>query len=82
MIYIDAATIPALHETATRIGLKPIIGGRLTLRPFPTISVARMAETVEGVRLAPWPRVYVDLRETGVNGEEAADHLREVCRAR
>ena len=82
VIYIDATTIPALHETATRIGLKPITGGRLTLRPFPTISVARVAETVEGVRLAPWPRVYVDLRETGVHGEEAADHLPEVCRAR
>ncbi|MGD0836257.1 MAG: hypothetical protein ABSB49_06400, partial [Polyangia bacterium] len=29
-----------------------------------------------------WPRVYADLRHTGVRGEEAAEHLREIVRGR
>ncbi len=28
----------------------------------------------------PWPRAYADLRKVGVRGEEAAEHLKEVCR--
>lgn len=27
----------------------------------------------------PWPRAFADLRDTGARGEDAADHLREVC---
>jgi hypothetical protein len=60
----------------------PIEGGRLTLRPFPTVAVRRLAETIDGLRVAPWPRVYVDLLSAGVRGEEAAEHLREVIHAR
>jgi hypothetical protein len=38
----------------------------------------RLAKEMEGLRVAPWPRVYADLLSLGVRGEEAAEHLREV----
>lgn len=34
-----------------------------------------------GLRVAPWPRVYADLRAVGVRGEEAVEHLREMVRS-
>jgi len=80
VVYVDAGTIPALEMVARRADLDPIEGGRLTLRPLPTASVRHLAELVDGLRVAPWPRVYVDLRDTGVRGEVAAEHLREVRR--
>lgn len=81
-VYVGADTIVGLEAIAADAGLRPIEGGRLTLRPFPTVAVRRLAETLDGLRVAPWPRVYVDLRRSGVRGEEAAEHLREVIRAR
>ena len=81
-VYAGAGTIVGLEAIAADAGLRPIEGGRLTLRPFPTVAVRRLTEEVDGLRVAPWPRVYVDLRATGVRGEEAAEHLREVIRAR
>lgn len=48
------------------------------LRPFPTVAVPRLVQWVGGVAVAPWPRVYADLRPTGVRGEESAEHLAEV----
>lgn len=81
-VYVDAHTIVGLEAIAIDAGLRPIAGGRLALRPFPTVAVRRLAEEIDGLRVAPWPRVYVDLRTTGVRGEEAAEHLREVIRAR
>jgi hypothetical protein len=81
-VYVDAGTFAGLEARAADVGLRPIEGGRLTLRPFPTVAVRRFAEEVEGLRVAPWPRVYADLRTTGVRGEEAAEHLREVSNAR
>ena len=80
VVYVNATTIAELEMAARKVDLEPIEGGRLTLRPFPTVSVRRLAEPVDGLRVAPWPRVYVDLRGTGVRGEEAAEHLREVRR--
>jgi len=80
--YVDAKTIAELDALASRSDLRPIEGGRLTLVPFPTTTTRRLARTVGGLRVAPWPRVYVDLRTTGVRGEEAADHLLEVIRGR
>lgn len=81
-VYVDADTIVGLEALAADAGLRPIEGGRLMLRPFHTVAVQRLAEEVDGLRVAPWPRVYVDLRTSGVRGEEAAEHLREVIRAR
>ena len=80
-VYVDADTVAGLEALATRADLRPIEGGRLTLRPFPTASVRSLADEVEGLRVAPWPRVYVDLQDEGVRGEEAADHLRKIMHA-
>jgi hypothetical protein len=80
-VYVDADSIVELEAAAVAIKLRPIEGGRLTLRPFPTVAVRELAAEVGGVRVAPWPRVYVDLRHSGVRGEEAAEHLREIVRA-
>jgi len=82
VVYVDAATVAELQAVAEKAGLRPIDGGRLTLLPFPTVTARLLAEEVDGVRVAPWPRVYADLRPTGVRGEEAAEHLREVVRGR
>ena len=79
-VYVDRETTPALESVATQAGLRPIEGGRLTLRPFPTVTSKRLAVMRDGLRLVPWPRVYADLRVTGVRGEEAAEHLRKVMR--
>ena len=76
-VYVDAKTVAGLEWVAAGAGLRPIEGGRLTLRPFPTITAKLMALEKEGIFVAPWPRVYADLRLVGVRGEEAAEHLRD-----
>lgn len=81
-VYVSADTIIGLEAAAADAGLKPVEGGRLVLRPFPTVAVSRLASEAGGLRVAPWPRVYVDLRRAGVRGEDAAEHLREVMRER
>jgi hypothetical protein len=80
--YVDTQTIAGLESAAATANLRPIEGGRLTLRPFPTVTARLLAEMKDGLCLAPWPRVYADLRVTGVRGEEAAEHLLEVVRGR
>ena len=82
VVYVDATTPAGLQAVAEEAGLRPIDGGRLMLAPFPTVTTRVLAEEVDRVRVAPWPRVYSDLRTTGVRGEEAAEHLREVVRGR
>lgn len=77
-VFVDTETISGLEAAARTIDLRPIEGGRLTLRPFPTVTVKRMAHDTDGLGVAPWPRVYVDLLRSGVRGEEAAEHLRQV----
>lgn len=79
-VYVNSKTIAGLESVATEAGLRPIEGGRLTLRPFPTVAARLLAVAKDNLRLAPWPRVYADLRIAGVRGEEAAEHLREVIR--
>ena len=81
-VYIEGKTGAALEWMAAKVGLRPIRGGRLTLRPFPTVTTARLATVRNGLRLVPWPRAYADLRITGVRGEEAAEHLRETIHGR
>jgi hypothetical protein len=79
IVYVDALSLATLAATAVTAGLKPLEGGRLQLRPFPSPITARLsAEVSPGLRSVPWPRAYADLRDTGVRGEEAAEHLREV----
>lgn len=78
-VYLDADTDTALEAAAAVAGLRLIEGGRLTLRPFPTSATSRLAKGIDGFIVAPWPRVYADLRLAGVRGEEAAEHLREVA---
>lgn len=80
--YVNADNIVGLESVAGKAGLKPIEGGRLTLKPFPTAAARTLAKEVDGLKTAPWPRVYVDLLSEGVRGEEAAEHLLEVVRAR
>lgn len=80
--FVDTDTIIGLEAVAADVGLRPIDGGRLTLRPVPTMAVKQLTTTIEGLRVAPWPRVYVDLIAAGVRGEEAAEHLWETIDAR
>ncbi len=77
-VYVDAKTPAELDAFAARAGLAPIEGGRLTLKPFPTVTARRMAKLTDEIRVAPWPRIYADVKLVGVRGEEAAEHLREV----
>jgi hypothetical protein len=78
LVYVNAETSPMLEAIATRMDLQPIEGGRLMLRPVPTSTTLSLSSMVDGLHVAPWPRIYVDLRSSGVRGEEAAEHLREV----
>lgn len=81
-VYVSADTLAGLAAIAEGSGLRPIEGGRLTLRPVPSKAVLRLATEAGGLRVAPWPRVYADLLTLGVRGEEAAEHLREVIDGR
>lgn len=81
-VYVSVDTVVGLEALAVSAGLKPVDGGRLILRPFPTVSANRLATRISGLRVAPWPRVYVDLLHAGVRGEDAAVHLKEVVGGR
>ncbi len=77
-VLVDAATPAELDALAAAFDLPPMDGGRLVLRPFPTAVTQRLSGSASGLCVAPWPRVYADLRILGVRGEEAAEHLLEV----
>ena len=81
-VYVDTMTVAGLEWAASRADLRPMEGGRLALRPFPTVTAKLAASEIEGIRVAPWPRVYADLRLVGVRGEEAAEHLLDRVRGR
>lgn len=81
-VYVDGRTITELELIARQADLLPIEGGRLTLKAFPTSAMGRLSTYQDGLKIAPWPRVYADVRKIGVRGEEAAEHLRELMRAR
>jgi hypothetical protein len=83
-MYIAADTLSGLQASAAAVGLSPLEGGRLTLQPFPSKATQMMTRRheQEQICLAPWPRVYADLLHYGVRGSEAAEHLKEVMRAR
>jgi hypothetical protein len=78
-IYVPGRSWGDLRRAATVAGLQEIAGGRLVLRPFPTPAGAKLTtHNAESFRSMLWPRVYADLRTSGVRGEDAAEHLREV----
>jgi hypothetical protein len=81
-VYVNGHTRAALETIARQSDLRPIEGGRLTLASFPLTSTQHLVEAIAGMRVAPWPRVYTDLRGIGVRGEEAAEHLLEAIRGR
>jgi hypothetical protein len=77
-IYVSGRAPSDLRRAADAAGLREIDGGRLLLRPFPTPAGAQLTqEDADGFRSMLWPRVYADLRITGVRGEDAAAHLRQ-----
>lgn len=82
LVYVDTTSIVGLEAAARYADLRSAEGGRLKLRPFPTVSTQGLRMTRHGLTVAPWPRVYADLLSTGVRGEEAAEHLREVVDGR
>ena len=76
-VYIEAKTLLELISVGSIANLEPIEGGRLILKVIPTRTTKSLAKNLGGLRVAPWPRVYTDLRGYGVRGEEAAEHLLE-----
>ena len=76
-MYVSGKTWSDVRRAAMAADLHEMDGGRLVLRPFPTPAGARLSETIAGgLRSTLWPRVYADLRVSGVRGEDAAEHLR------
>lgn len=75
-VLVDAPTPATLDALAERSGLRPIDGDGLCCAPSRHPSPGDSAEASRACAFAPWPRVYADLRITGVRGEEAAEHLR------
>ncbi|MDR2987307.1 MAG: hypothetical protein LBV34_20970, partial [Nocardiopsaceae bacterium] len=77
-IYVAGRTPGDLRRTASSAGLREMDGGRLILRPFPTPASGTVTTQLRpGLMSLLWPRVYADLRTSGVRGEDAAEHLRE-----
>jgi hypothetical protein len=81
-VFIEGKTASDLAVAADRVSAKPLDGGRLVLRLFPSTATASLSKHADGLCVAPWPRVYADLRSVGVRGEDAAEHLREMKHAR
>lgn len=77
-IYVPARAWGDLRRAAVVAGLREMDGGRLMLRPYPTPAGASLTTRCpNGFRTMLWPRVYADLRVSGVRGEDAAEHLRK-----
>ena len=81
-VYVAGRSLTDLDRAADVAGLRPIEGGRLQLSTFPTEATSRLIEQVGGMMVAPWPRVFADLRVSGVRGEDVAEHLRETRHGR
>ena len=79
-VYIAGTSLTDLAHAARAVGLEPMEGGRLQLICFPTVTTSRLIEEADGMMVAPWPRVFADLRVWGVRGEDLAEHLREIRR--
>lgn len=81
-VYVAGSTMPELQAAASAAGLRPIEGGRLVLSPLPTQTTLELSSMIDGLQVAPWPRLVADLRRSGVRGEEAAEHVLEVLGGR
>lgn len=77
-IYLDASSPAMMAAALASVGLQPLEGGRLVVAPFPSESTRRLVSANSPVPVVPWPRVYADLQDAGVRGEDAAEHLRQV----
>jgi hypothetical protein len=77
-VLVAGSTMADLDLAAEEADVEPMKGGRLVLRLMPSQATARLSRRWDQLRCAPWPRVFADLRRTGVRGEEAADHLLSV----
>jgi hypothetical protein len=81
-VFVAGRTREDLLAAAEGVSARPMEGGRLLLRLFPSLATERLSTRSDGLCIVPWPRVYADLRTVGVRGEDAAEHLREVMRGR
>ncbi len=81
-VLVAGETRSALRIAADQVSARPMEGGRLILRLFPSAATARLSARANGLRVAPWPRIYADVRTVGVRGEDAAEHLLEVMNGR
>lgn len=81
-VFVAGRTRQDLLAAAEVVSARPMEGGRLLLRLFPTPATERLSTRSDGLCIVSWPRVYADLRTVGVRGEDAAEHLREVMRGR
>jgi hypothetical protein len=79
-VYVGASSEVDMLRIVRQSGLEVMEGGRLLLLPFPTQATKRLIQEKDGLWVTSWPRTYADLRNEGVRGEEAAEHLREVFR--
>ncbi len=75
LVYVQAFAITDLLNAASTARVSPLEGGRLTLAAFPHPAMARLRSWTGEMCLAPWPRIYRDLRAEGVRGETAAEHF-------
>ena len=75
-VFVAADTRCSIVAIAAIAGFRPTRWGRLTLRPFPTVTTRRLTDEKLGIRLAPWPRVYADLCSGGTWAKKAAENLR------
>ena len=80
VVYVGASREVEMLQIARQARLEVMEGGRLLLLPFPTQATKKLIQEKDGVWVTSWPRTYADLRNEGVRGEEAAEHLREVFR--
>ena len=81
-VFVGDGSQQDLSRAAEQVFARPMPGGRLILRPFPSRATARLSTRENDLCIVPWPRVYTDLRAVGVRGEDAAEHLRELMRDR
>ncbi len=80
VIYLDVLNKAGIVAFCKEIGLQPIDGGRLQLRPFPNVVTKHLVRSLpdEDVRSVSIARAYADLRDTGVRGEDAAEGMRHM----